>query len=86
MLESDHWERCLAPVLMAHCKKTREMIGPYAGKLFDATKGCGNKGWPRVPLAGQRPAATSCPASEPRSEDQSAACLDSPKRLPTRRS
>ena len=33
-------DRCFAPAVLAHCKKTCEMIGPYTGKVFVATTGC----------------------------------------------
>jgi hypothetical protein len=33
--------RCFEPVKIAHCKKTCELAGPYTGKMFYATEGCG---------------------------------------------
>lgn len=36
-------DRCFAPAVLAHCKKTCEMIGPYTGKVFVATSGCVGK-------------------------------------------
>lgn len=33
-------DRCFAADVMARCKSTCVMIGPYSGKAFKATSGC----------------------------------------------